>query len=127
MLFTITQPNPFYPLGTPHTFHYTGAVLALTAGKHVLCEKPFTSNAAELHALIALAKEKNVFLMEAMWTRFQPVALKVAELIQTGSLGDIRVVHADLAGDFDIESESRYTQTSVNQFDDVGTRYPQDA
>lgn len=78
--------------GTPHTYHYTGTVLALNAGKHVLCEKPFTSNAAELRALITLAKEKNLFLMEAMWTRFQPIALAVSKLIQEKALGEIRVL-----------------------------------
>jgi len=91
-------------IGTPHTFHYTGTALALRAGKHVLCEKPFTSNAAELRSLIVIAKEKGVFLMEAMWTRFQPVAIEVSKIIQSKTLGDIRFVHADLAGDFDIEN-----------------------
>ncbi|KAG8687432.1 hypothetical protein FRC11_007246, partial [Ceratobasidium sp. 423] len=51
-------------IGTPHTHHYTCTALALRAGKHVLCEKPFTSNAAELKSLISIAKENNVFLME---------------------------------------------------------------
>lgn len=112
MVFDIDHPPTL--IGTPHTFHYSAAVLALNAGKHVLCEKPFTSNAAELRALIALAKEKDVFLMEAMWTRFQPAALKVAELIQNGSLGDIRVVHADLAGDFDIDSKRRFPHLAIS-------------
>lgn len=60
-------PNYFdtYPMaGTPHTHHYTCTALALRAGKHVLCEKPFTCNAAELKSLISIAKENNVFLME---------------------------------------------------------------
>ncbi|KAF8315327.1 NAD(P)-binding protein [Clavulina sp. PMI_390] len=91
-------------VGTPHTFHYIHSALALNAGKHVLCEKPFTSNAAELRALIALAKEKNRFLMEAMWTRFQPTALAVSEIIQTKALGEIRMLHADLHSDIDIEN-----------------------
>lgn len=79
-------------MGTPHTFHYANAHLALTAKKHVLCEKPFTSNAAELHDLIKLAKEQGVFLMEAMWTRFQPIAKEVSKIIQSGELGDVRVL-----------------------------------
>lgn len=56
--------NKYITIGTPHTHHYTCTALALRAGKHVLCEKPFTSNAAELKSLIAMAKENNVFLME---------------------------------------------------------------
>lgn len=56
-------------LGTPRTYHYENSRDALLAGKHVLCEKPFTSNAAELRELIKLAKERSLFLMEAIWTR----------------------------------------------------------
>ncbi|KAG5338897.1 hypothetical protein C0989_005623 [Termitomyces sp. Mn162] len=63
-------------IGTPHTYHYENALDAMKAGKHVLCEKPVTSNAAELRSLLAAAKEYNVFFMEAMWTRFQPLTLE---------------------------------------------------
>ncbi|KAF8518054.1 NAD(P)-binding protein, partial [Hysterangium stoloniferum] len=89
-------------VGTPHTYHYENTRDALLAGKHVLCEKPFTSNAAELRALVALSKQKNLFLMEAMWTRFQPIAHEVKKVIDSGILGHIKVLHADLSGDFDI-------------------------
>jgi predicted dehydrogenase len=78
--------------GTPHTHHYTSVVTALNAGKHVLCEKPFTANAAELKSLILLAREKGLFLMEAMWTRFLPITKAIKEVIDEGSLGDIRVL-----------------------------------
>jgi predicted dehydrogenase len=91
-------------IGTPHTHHYAVVLLALNASKHVLCEKPFTSNAAELKALVKLAKEKKRFLMEAMWTRFQPIAIEIKKVIDEGSLGDIRVLHADLSGDFDVDN-----------------------
>ncbi|KDQ19043.1 hypothetical protein BOTBODRAFT_28531 [Botryobasidium botryosum FD-172 SS1] len=91
-------------IGTPHTHHYNCAALALRAKKHVLCEKPFTSNAAELRSLIAIAKENNVFLMEAMWTRFLPIAEDIKNVITEGSLGDIKVLHADLAGDFNLDA-----------------------
>ncbi|KAG9126278.1 hypothetical protein FRC07_004130 [Ceratobasidium sp. 392] len=91
-------------IGTPHTHHYTNTALALRAGKHVLCEKPFTSNAAELKSLIAFAKENNVFLMEAMWTRFLPVSNAIKSVIDSGELGDVKVLHADLSGDFKLDS-----------------------
>src|SRR5271170_7527838 len=61
-------------VGVPHPGHYPLVQLALNHGKHVLCEKPFTMNAKEALALMELAKEKRLFLMEAMWTRFLPVA-----------------------------------------------------
>jgi len=89
-------------VGTPHTHHYSSVRKALSASKHVLCEKPFTSNAAELRALISLATEKKLFLMEALWTRFQPVANEIRKILDGGTLGAVQVLHADLSGDFDI-------------------------
>jgi predicted dehydrogenase len=78
--------------GTPHSHHYQHSKLALTAHKHVLCEKPFTCNAAELSSLIDLAKLNNVFLMEALWTRFLPVSQEIKKLNDSGELGDIRML-----------------------------------
>lgn len=91
-------------IGTPHTHHYTCTALALRAGKHVLCEKPFTCNAAELKSLISIAKENNVFLMEAMWTRFLPITEAIKNIVKGGELGDVKVLHADLAGDFKLDT-----------------------
>lgn len=91
-------------IGTPHTFHYENARDALKAKKAVLCEKPVTTNAAELRALVKLAKENKVFFMEALWTRFLPIAREVKALAEDGALGDIVSLHADLSGDFDIAS-----------------------
>ncbi|TRM65274.1 NAD(P)-binding protein [Schizophyllum amplum] len=91
-------------IGTPHTFHYANAIDALKAKKHVLCEKPVTSNAAELRALIAAAKENGVFFMEALWTRFQPLSLEIKQVAYSGELGLPIALHADLSEDFDIEN-----------------------
>jgi predicted dehydrogenase len=102
----VTLPPPHRILGTPHTLHYSNAADAIEAGKHVLVEKPATTNAKEFRALVALARTRGVFLMEAMWTRFQPIARAVKEIIDEGALGDPVMVHADLSADFDIESES---------------------
>ncbi|KAG5221250.1 NAD(P)-binding protein [Salix suchowensis] len=68
-------------IGTPHTYHYENALDAIKAKKNVLCEKPVSCNSAELRSLIAAAKENNVFFMEALWTRFHPLALEVKRLI----------------------------------------------
>lgn len=57
-------------VGTPHPFHKENVLTALRAGKAVLCEKPFTVNSKELEELIGFARERKLFLMEAMWTRF---------------------------------------------------------
>lgn len=101
--------------GTPHTFHYQNAVDAIKAGKHVLVEKPATTTAEEFRSLVALAAKHNVFLMEAMWTRFQPIALAVKRVIDEGRLGAPVLVHADLSGDFDIES-GYYPSTASSTF-----------
>ncbi|RPD64412.1 NAD(P)-binding protein [Lentinus tigrinus ALCF2SS1-7] len=90
-------------IGTPHTLHYENALEALNAGKHVLCEKATTSNAGELKALLKLAKEKNLFFMEALWTRFHPLTLELKKVAEEGTLGDPVVVHADLSADFHTE------------------------
>ncbi|KAI1796650.1 NAD(P)-binding protein [Ganoderma leucocontextum] len=92
-------------IGTPHTLHYENAVDALNAGKHVLCEKATTSNAAETKALIKLAKEKNLFFMEALWTRFHPLTLELKKIAEEGALGDPVVLHADLSSDFHTEDQ----------------------
>ncbi|KAF9269084.1 NAD(P)-binding protein [Marasmius fiardii PR-910] len=91
-------------IGTPHTYHYENALDGIKAKKHILCEKPVTSNVAELRALIAAAKEHNVFFMEALWTRFHPLALEVKKISESGVLGNPIVVNADLSGDFDIHN-----------------------
>ncbi|KAI0766939.1 NAD-P-binding protein [Trametes elegans] len=91
-------------IGTPHTLHYENALDALNAGKHVLCEKATTSNAAELKVLLKLAKEKKLFFMEALWTRFHPLTLEVKRIAEEGTLGDPVVLHADLSADFHIEN-----------------------
>ncbi len=82
-------------IATPHSHHADNMRLCLEAGKHVLCEKAFTQNAAQAEACIALAREKNLFLMEAMWMRFFPVIEQVREWVAAGRIGDVRLVTAD--------------------------------
>jgi predicted dehydrogenase len=83
-------------VATPHNSHYANAKLCLEAGKSALVEKAFTLNARQAADLIALARQKKLFLMEAMWTRFLPCMAKVRELVQGGAIGDLRMVKADL-------------------------------
>jgi predicted dehydrogenase len=91
-------------IGTPHSHHYRNAHDALSAGKSVVCEKPLTVNAAQAEVLVNLAKEKNVFLMEAVWTRMQPVAEEVQQIAKSGILGELRGVQAELCIDFEVEN-----------------------
>ncbi|KAF9069752.1 hypothetical protein BDP27DRAFT_1324912 [Rhodocollybia butyracea] len=94
-------------VATPHTYHYENSLDAIKAKKHVLCEKPVTSNCAELRSLLAAAKENGVFFMEAMWTRFQPSSLEFKKISDSGELGLPVTVHADLSGNFNIENIPR--------------------
>ena len=80
---------------TPHSSHYKYAKLALNLGKPVFCEKAFTVTAKETDELIALAKEKNIYLCEAMWTWFSESANKTKEWIDEGKIG--RVQSADFS------------------------------
>ena len=82
-------------VASPHPYHVSNTVLALNAGKPVLCEKPFTINAAEAREMKAAADANGVALMEAMWARFLPHMHKVREILASGILGQIWAVEAD--------------------------------
>lgn len=82
-------------ISTPHPFHAEGALLALSHGKHVLVEKPFTLNAAEARQVVELAEEKGLVVLEAMWTRWLPHMTRIRELIASGALGEVRALIAD--------------------------------
>ncbi|CAO2649022.1 Nn.00g099710.m01.CDS01 [Neocucurbitaria sp. VM-36] len=82
-------------VATPHSHHYQNAMLCLEAGKNVLCEKAFTVNAAQARALAEKAKEKNLFLMEAVWTRYFPISIYVREQITSGRIGPVARVISD--------------------------------
>ncbi len=82
-------------VATPHPMHHADAHLALDAGKPVLVEKAFTMNAAEARDLVATARTKGLFLMEAMWTRFLPHITEIRRILADGALGDIVTVMAD--------------------------------
>lgn len=84
-------------VATPHSHHFQNTMLALLAGKHVLCEKAFTVNAAQAKKLVATAKEKKLFLMEAVWTRYFPLSIKIRELVKSGKIGKVHRVSADLS------------------------------
>lgn len=83
-------------VATPHSHHYQHARLAIEHGKAVLVEKAFTANAREAQALIDLAHERRVLLVEAIWTRFMPMSHKISEILQSGVIGEPRVLTATL-------------------------------
>lgn len=93
-------------VATPHTAHCENTLLCLQAGKHVLCEKPFSLNAAEAERMIDLARTQNLFLMEAMWTRFLPSVVRLRELLADGAIGPVQMMIA--GGAFVPDDESHY-------------------
>lgn len=94
-------------VGTPHNFHFANVRDALMAGKSVLCEKPITISSEESQQLFKLAKEKNLFLMEAMWTYFLPPIVKAKQWVKEGRVGKIKHIKADFGYPMPYQLESR--------------------
>jgi len=84
-------------IATPHTGHSKWAIRAMEKGKHVLCEKPLGISTTEVQSMINAAKKNKVFLMEALWSRFNPTIIKVKHLIDEGHIGTLSYLHADFA------------------------------
>ena len=94
-------------VATTHAQHHEHALLALRAGKPVLVEKAFTLNAAQAREVVAEARRRRLFCMEAMWVRFHPLVRHVSELIADGVIGDVVAVRADLSKRFDFDPAHR--------------------
>ncbi|XP_066484691.1 trans-1,2-dihydrobenzene-1,2-diol dehydrogenase-like [Tiliqua scincoides] len=82
-------------IGTIHPYHLSSTLLFIQAGKNVLCEKPMGMNAAEVATMVEAAREKKVFFMEGLWTRFFPASEKIHSLLSQGSIGDVIVLQAE--------------------------------
>ena len=100
-------------VATPHPQHVANTILALNAGKPVLCEKPFAVNAIQAQAMVAASRENGVCLLEAMWTRFLPHIAQLRELLRSGVIGQVINVEAD-HGQYLIDSVNpRLTEPSL--------------
>ncbi len=84
-------------IATPHNSHERYTILALKHKKAVLCEKPFAINKKQVFKMIEASKNNQVFLMEAMWTRFNPSIKKIKTLIDKGEIGEIKYINADFS------------------------------
>ncbi|MBN3308921.1 DHDH dehydrogenase, partial [Amia calva] len=82
-------------IGTIHPQHVKVGLLFLKCKRNVLCEKPIAMNSRELQQLIAAAKENNVFLMEAVWTRYFPASIQISNLLAQEAIGEVKVVKVD--------------------------------
>ncbi|MCR5454280.1 MAG: Gfo/Idh/MocA family oxidoreductase [Bacteroidales bacterium] len=83
-------------VATPHSHHFVNTKMCLLKDKPVLCEKAFTVNAAQAEELIKISHERNVFLAEAIWTRYQPMRQMIANEIASGSIGAPQMLTANL-------------------------------
>ncbi len=112
-------------VATPHSTHFELARQALLADVPVLCEKAFTVNAEQAKELFRIARERRVFCMEAMWTRFLPVMQKMQQVIRQGTIGKVRRIAAQycFSGRFDPESRLWAPELAGGALLDVGV-YP---
>jgi predicted dehydrogenase len=109
-------------IATPHPFHMENTLLCLKAGKAILCEKPFAVNAGQAKQMIDTARAEKLFLMEAMWTRFLPLIVKVRQWLEQGLLGPVRLLQADFGfkGNWDPKSRLFNPQLAGGAILDVG-------
>lgn len=94
-------------IATPHRQHRDISLAAIRAGKALLVEKSFTTTVAGAQAIVDLARSTGTFVMEAMWTRFQPIIVKARVLIADGAIGEVRGVQADLGVDRAFDPKDR--------------------
>ena len=94
-------------IATPHRQHRDVSLAAIRAGKALLVEKSFTTTVAGARAIVDLARSTGTFVMEAMWTRFQPIVVKARALIADGAIGEVRGVQADLGVDRAFDPKDR--------------------
>lgn len=83
-------------IATPHSHHLEHAKLSISYGKPVLCEKAFTANAKQAKELFDYAKEKHVFITEAIWTRYMPSRRIITDILESGELGELQMLSANL-------------------------------
>lgn len=95
-LFSCKEIDVIY-IATPHTSHAENSIAAMDHGISVLCEKPMGVNTAEVERMIAASERNNVFLMEALWSRFNPTIKKIKQLVDEGEIGEIGHMYSDFA------------------------------
>ncbi|MDV7140521.1 Gfo/Idh/MocA family oxidoreductase [Maribacter sp. TH_r10] len=95
-LFECDEVDVVY-IATPHTGHKEWSIKAMNHGKSVLCEKPMGMDRSDVEEMISVAEKNKVFLMEALWSRFNPSIRKAKALVEAGEIGELGYLHADFA------------------------------
>lgn len=88
-------------IASPHSHHYEHIKLCLENGKNVICEKPLTVNSAQAREVFKLAEDKGLLLTEAIWPRYQPLFKTLKEVLDSGAIGEISMVSANMFYDID--------------------------
>ena len=83
-------------IATPHSLHYRHIKLCADHGKHILCEKPFTVSARQAEDALRYAQARGVLVTEAIWTRYQPMRRIIREAVESGKIGEPRLLTANL-------------------------------
>ncbi len=94
-------------VASPMSCHYENVKLCFEHGKNVLCEKSITINSEQLAELISIAKEKDLFFMEAMWTKCLPAFLKAKQWFSEGRIGEIKAIRADFSNPVEFDPQDR--------------------
>ncbi|GAA4324503.1 Gfo/Idh/MocA family oxidoreductase [Pontixanthobacter gangjinensis] len=100
-------------IATPHIFHYELTLECLKNGKAVLCEKPFAMNTGQALEMIKVSRSKNVFLMEALWTKFLPHFEFAEEKLKSGEMGKIKSIKADFGFKAEFDETKRLFNKSL--------------
>ncbi|HEY9575275.1 MAG TPA: Gfo/Idh/MocA family oxidoreductase [Lachnospiraceae bacterium] len=98
-------------IAVPHSHHHEWTLKALEAGKHVLCEKAFAVNEKQAREMIELAKKKGLLLAEAIWTRYMPSRKIITEIIENGTIGELKTISANLG--YKIDHVERIMEPSL--------------
>jgi predicted dehydrogenase len=94
-------------IATPHSFHAEQTLICLRNKKPVVCEKPLTLNYDTAKVLVDTARANNTFLLEGMWSRFNPAVQMAKELIEAGTIGEVRHMTADFGFRKEYDAKSR--------------------
>jgi len=105
-LYKDTEVDLIY-VATPHSFHYEQMMEILDYNKHIICEKPLTINHIQAEKVFQKAKQKKLFVMEALWTRFLPVIKELKMLVDNNIIGEVQRVEADFCFNSDSDENHR--------------------
>ena len=98
-------------VATPHSHHYQHVMMCLEHGKHVLCEKAFAANAQQTREMLQRAKDKGLLLTEAIWTRYQPMREVISRVVNSGVIGEPRMLTANLG--YEIMGKERIVEPAL--------------